>query len=162
MKCRRKYLKMELLLGQKYEVVVRHIKPKKGIVVEFVGYEGEMTEFIHISKISDKFVVNIEDFVTCGEILVAECVEGLAHPLELSLKHLNLQPRTASKSCTSGRPTVGVISHGRRVASSYQSAIKEVERMMSKPSPTLDEMIADSNKVLQDKMKDRKARYDRK
>lgn len=152
---------MELVLGQTYEVVVRYIKHKKGIIVEFVD-NPEETAFIHVSRISDKFVANIEDFVTCGEILIAECVEGLAHPLELSLKHLNLQARTSSSTYPKVTPTVGVVSQGRPVSNSYQSAIKQVERMMSKPAPTLDEMIADSNKVLQDKMKSRKARYDRK
>lgn len=152
---------MELLLGQRYEVVVRYIKHKKGIIVEFVD-NPEETAFIHLSRISDKFVANIEDFVTCGEILIAECVEGLAHPLELSLKHLNLESRTTSNAYPKTTPTIGVVSHGRPSISSYQSAIREVERMMSKPAPTLDEMIADSNKVLQDKMKSRKARYDRK
>lgn len=152
---------MELLLGQRYEIVVRYIKHKKGIIVEFVD-NPEETAFIHVSRISDKFVANIEDFVTCGEILLAECVKGLVHPLELSLKHLNLQARILSNAYPKSRPTIGVASHGRPVSNGYQSAIKEVERMMSKPAPTLDEMIADSNKVLQDKMKARKARYDRK
>lgn len=152
---------MELLLGQRYEVVVRYIKHKKGIIVEFVD-NPEETAFIHVSRISDKFVANIEDFVTCGEILLAECVEGLAHPLELSLKHLNLESKAPSNTYPKSTPTIGVVSHGRPSIRSYQSAIKEVERTMSKPAPTLDEMIADSNKVLQDKMKTRKARYDRK
>ena len=152
---------MELVLGQKYEVTVKYIKPRKGIVVEFLDVPDE-TAFIHVSRISDKFVANIEDFVTCGEILIAECVEGLAHPLELSLKHLNLESRTSSKPRSKATPTIGVVSHGRRATSNYHSAIKEVERMMSKLAPTLDDMIEQSNQVLQDKMRARKARYDRK
>ena len=84
---------MKLEIGKHYTVKVVKIL-ERGVVVSM---EDDTTEFIHISKISPRFVKNIVDFVSVDTVYDAEAVEGVAHPVELSLRHLNLTPMNYQK-----------------------------------------------------------------
>lgn len=78
---------MNIQEGQVYNVVVTKILPR-GIIVQIQGTSD--TEFIHISKLSIKFVSDISKLVTVGDKLEAVCIQGKDR-LELSLQHLHLE-----------------------------------------------------------------------
>ena len=78
---------MNIQEGQVYNVVVTKILPR-GIIVQIQGTSD--TEFIHISKLSVKFVSDISKLVTVGDKLEAVCIQG-KNRLELSLQHLHLE-----------------------------------------------------------------------
>lgn len=78
---------MNIQEGQVYNVVVTKILPR-GIIVQIQGTSD--TEFIHISKLSVKFVSDISKLVTVGDKLEAVCIQGKGR-LELSLQHLHLE-----------------------------------------------------------------------
>ena len=78
---------MKIQEGQMYEVTVIKILPK-GIIVQIKGTSD--TEFIHISKLSVKFVSDISKLVHVGDTLEAVCIHG-KEKLELSLQHLHLE-----------------------------------------------------------------------
>lgn len=68
----------------------------KGIIVELTDYPGE-TAFIHISKISTKFVDDVNKFVKLGDTFEAKGVPSNISGIELSLLHLSLQPVTGKE-----------------------------------------------------------------
>lgn len=78
---------MNIQEGQVYKVVVTKILPR-GIIVQIQGTSD--TEFIHISKLSVKFVSDISKLVTVGDKLEAVCIQSKDR-LELSLQHLHLE-----------------------------------------------------------------------
>lgn len=78
---------MNIQEGQVYKVVVTKILPR-GIIVQIQNTSD--TEFIHISKLSVKFVSDISKLVTVGDKLEAICIQGKDR-LELSLQHLHLE-----------------------------------------------------------------------
>lgn len=78
---------MNIQEGQVYKVVVTKILPR-GIIVQIQGTSD--TEFIHISKLSVKFVSDISKLVIVGDKLEAVCIQGKDR-LELSLQHLHLE-----------------------------------------------------------------------
>lgn len=78
---------MNIQEGQMYGVTVVKILPK-GIIVQIQGTSE--TEFIHISKLSVKFVSDISKLVQVGDKLEAMCIQG-KEKLELSLQHLHLE-----------------------------------------------------------------------
>ena len=80
---------MDIIVGDRYCVKVIAVK-ERFVVVEF---EDHSTSIIHISKIANCFVKDINDFVAVGDELIAEAVESDEKPFELSLKHLNLKPK---------------------------------------------------------------------
>ena len=80
---------MDIIVGDRYCVKVVAVK-ERFVVVEF---EDGSTSIIHISKIANCFVKDINDFVAVGDELIAEAVESDEKPFELSLKHLNLKPK---------------------------------------------------------------------
>ena len=80
---------MDIIVGDRYCVKVVAVK-ERFAVVEF---EDHSTSIIHISKIANCFVKDINDFVAVGDELTAEAVESDEKPFELSLKHLNLKPK---------------------------------------------------------------------
>ena len=80
---------MDIIVGDRYHVKVVAVK-ERFVVVEF---EDSSTSIIHISKIANCFVKDINDFVAVGDELIAEAVESDEKPFELSLKHLNLKPK---------------------------------------------------------------------
>lgn len=77
---------MELSIGQKYNVKVTKIL-SNGIIVEL---SDKSTQFIHISKISDRFIKSIKDYVSIGLIYTATAIEGNKSPVQLSLLPLKL------------------------------------------------------------------------
>lgn len=84
---------MELRLGAYYAVKIIKLT-SSGAVVEM---SDGTTEMIHISNISEDYVKRCSDYVTVGDILIANCVKGNSRPLQLSLKLLNLPNRTAAR-----------------------------------------------------------------
>lgn len=89
---------MELELGKKYNVKVIKLLDF-GIVVKMLDEPGYCTELIHVSQISDKFVKNIESFVNVSDEYEAEAVSGNGRgkEVQLSLKHLHIEPIRVSK-----------------------------------------------------------------
>ncbi len=72
--------------------------------IEDYGIFVEMNEYysglIHISEISDKFVRNVHDYVTMGEIIRAKILEinEEKHHIKLSIKGINYQDSKKNKS----------------------------------------------------------------
>lgn len=124
---------MDLQLGNKYKVTVTRIL-QRGIVVQFLNTSD--TEFIHISKLSTKFVSDISKLVQVGDCFEAVCVKS-ATRLELSLKHLNLE-------------------------SLYKNVDRKCLEKHDQPKPSLDEMIASAEAIFKDKRRDADARLKRK
>lgn len=89
---------MELELGKKYKVKVIKLLDF-GIVVKMLDEPEYCTELIHVSQISDRFVKNIESFVSVGNEYEAEAVSGngKGKDVQLSLKHLHIEPIRVSK-----------------------------------------------------------------
>lgn len=89
---------MELELGKKYNVKVIKLLDF-GIVVKMLDVPEYCTELIHVSQISDKFVKNIESFVSVRNEYEAEAVSGngKGKDVQLSLKHLHIEPIRVSK-----------------------------------------------------------------
>lgn len=89
---------MELELGKKYKVKVIKLLDF-GIVVKMLDEPEYRTELIHVSQISDRFVKNIESFVSVGNEYEAEAVSGngKGKDVQLSLKHLHIEPIRVSK-----------------------------------------------------------------
>lgn len=89
---------MELELGKKYNVKVIKLLDF-GIVVKMLDEPEFRTELIHVSQISDKFVKNIESFVSVSNEYEAEAVSGngKGKDVQLSLKHLHIEPIRVSK-----------------------------------------------------------------
>lgn len=127
---------MELQLGQKYQVRVIKIMPRY-VVVEL---EDKSTQIIHVSKIANCFVKEISDFVSVDTTYEAEAVEGTAHPVELSLKHLNLKS----------------------TAPAVKKEFKQHRTAKQNHNANLDDMIAKSNSDLNDKFAQMQNRENRK
>lgn len=123
---------MDLQLGNKYKVTVTRIL-QRGIVVQFLNTSD--TEFIHISKLSTKFVSDISKLVHVGDCFEAVCVKGSTR-LELSLKHLNLE-------------------------SLYKNVDRKCIENYDQQKPSLDEMIASAESIFKDKKRDTDARLRR-
>lgn len=84
----------EIKIGEKYQVVViKYLE--KGVLVTLADGSYDESLFIHLSKISPKFVTDVSDFVTVGETYEVEVNESSipGKPFELSLLHLNLQSK---------------------------------------------------------------------
>lgn len=77
-------------LDSNYNVQVIKILTK-GIIVELTDYPDE-TAFIHISKISTKFVDDVNNFVKLGDTFEAKGISSDISGIELSLLHLDIQP----------------------------------------------------------------------
>lgn len=127
---------MELQLGQKYQVRVVKIMPRY-VVVEL---EDKSTQIIHVSKIANCFVKDISDFVSVDTVYEAEAVEGTAHPVELSLKHLDLKS----------------------TAPAIKKEFKQHRPTKQNHTTNLDDMIARSNSDLNDKFAQMQSRENRK
>lgn len=123
---------MDLQLGNKYKVTVTRIL-QRGVVVQF--QDTADTEFIHISKLSTKFVSDISKLVQVGDCFEAICVKG-SNRLELSLKHLNLE-------------------------SLYKNVDRKRLEKHDQPKTSLDDMIASAESIFKDKKRDTDARLKR-
>lgn len=149
---------MQLEVGKKYHVIVINIV-KSGAVVEL---DDKTTALIHISRISDNFVADIRDFVEVRGEYEAIGVEGFAHPVELSLKHLNLRKGAASKKLEETLPE----RVQKPLRPKPKTATSKTSRLSRNNQPadvlstfsgahscqSLEDMIAASNKDLRDKI----------
>ncbi len=73
---------MKLVVGETYDVKVEKILPYGAIV----RMSDNSTQLIHISNISEKFVRDVNDYVSVGDTLKADCIKGNVKPEELSIK----------------------------------------------------------------------------
>ena len=122
--------------GSFYPVTVTKLLAR-GIVVKLD--DTGTTEFIHISKISKKFISNIADFVNVGNRLVAKGIRGKNGTNELSLIHLHL-----------GEP-------GQKVKEVHAEEVNEDPAVKN-----LNDMIAAAELSMHDKMGVIQARTERK
>ncbi len=124
-------------LGKEYQVAVIKILDR-GIVVQLK--DTQYTEFIHISKLSTRYVSDIHAYVKVGDEFSALCIQGDGKR-ELSLKHLQLAPIYEN-------------------AGSKKELTEEDSNTKTKSH--LDEMIAASNLSLMEKLNTMQARAVRK
>lgn len=109
----------------------------KGAVVRL---EDGHTELIHLSKVSNKFVRDVNDYLAVGDRLKAEVVKGTYKETELSIKYLDLSPK---KKEVNQKPI-----ENSNTKKSYNQTKKE-----SFPQMSLDDMIKNSNKQFDDKFR---------
>lgn len=109
----------------------------KGAVVRL---EDGHTELIHLSKVSNKFVRDVNDYLAVGDRLKAEVVKGTYKETELSIKYLDLSPK---KKEVNQKPI-----ENSNLKKSYNQTKKE-----SFPQMSLDDMIKNSNKQFDDKFR---------
>ena len=121
---------MKLIVGKEYDVVVKEVLPKVGAVVLF---EDDSTALIHISNISNEYVDDVRNFVRENGSYMARCQEGKYKPVELSLKHLDLKNQH-------------LVERPRKTNSDKSNHTK---------TKSVEDMIDESNKVLEDKFKNR-------
>lgn len=112
-------------VGKSYPITIAHITAK-GIIVNL---EDGLTSFIHISKIANAFIEDINNFVAVGEQYNAI---GIAtdNGKELSLQHLNLKSRGHKPNDTES---------------------KKIPYNKPKAYKSLDDMINDANASFRDK-----------
>lgn len=108
-------------VGNTYVITVREFV-ERGVIVELADGSNE---FIHISKISTRYVTRLEDFVQIGDTYEALCVLSKYGKPELSLQHLNLISKHTLHMASKDSPT----------------------------NTSLDDMIESMNKVFADKQK---------
>ena len=131
---------MEFNVGDKHRVTVQKIL-KRGIIVSLDNGE---TEFIHKSKISNDFIVNIEDFVSIGDVYTASVIVGKNMPTELTLREDNhIGIKAQAKPHTNTSKSVNLVTK-----STYTPA-------PNRSPATLEGMSANSTKVMQDKLRGR-------
>ena len=116
----------------------------KGVIVEM---SDNSTEFIHISKISDNFVSNVAAFATVG------------HPWKVvgvrnkKLNRVELSHRDSDINIAEGvYDSVSTLSRIPKNPNPYSNNKKSLYNTSSK---SLDDMIADANRALADKRRDR-------
>lgn len=116
---------MEIVIDQIYDVEVIKINTK-GLIVKL---SDNSTQFIHISRISNSYVRNLNAIFKIGDKFKAKGVTGFARSVELSLVHLDLiSPKQAMQAI--------------HISSCKQSS-----------TLSLDEMIDKCNKDFKDKTK---------
>lgn len=150
---------MNIEVDSIYPVTVTKII-KAGAVVQF---EDGDTNLIHISNISDRFVSNVELFVQVGKTYDAMAIEGKVRPVELSLKHLRLQPASQNRSSdtfSSGHSDISTKSHrhSMKFESSPRPNYEKTEQsrhihrdMKSVPRRSVDRMIDQADRDFADK-----------
>lgn len=111
----------------------------KGAVVRL---EDGHTELIHLSKISNKFVRDVNDYLSVGDRLKAEVVKGTYKEAELSIKYLDLSLKK-KEELVNEKPV-----ENSNPKKSYNQVKKE-----SFPQMSLDDMIKQSNKQFDDKFR---------
>lgn len=141
---------MELEVGKDYHVIVINIV-KSGAIVQL---DDGSTALIHISRISDKFVADIRDFVQVRGEYVARGVEGSARPVELSLKHLDLRPEPVKpqvyakqQRAENKQPKRAKVRSSKRPPS-----VDEMFPTLRPGSQSLEDMIQASNRAFKDKV----------
>lgn len=129
---------MGLEIGKFVDVEVIRIIDKGAVV----RLEDGHTELIHLSKISNKFVRDVNDYLAVGDRLKAEVVKGTYKESELSIKYLDLSPKNKEEK-TNEKPVENA-----KPQKSYDQAKKG-----SFPQMSLDDMIKQSNKQFDDKFR---------
>ena len=88
--------KDQIEIGKAQPIQVVHIA-NKGIICKIVDDNPnvETTAFIHISKIANAFISDINEYVTVDDKLNAVGI-STDNGNELSLQHLNLKPKTTA------------------------------------------------------------------
>lgn len=129
---------MGLEIGKFVDVEVIRIIDKGAVV----RLEDGHTELIHLSKVSNKFVRDINDYLSVGDRLKAEVVKGTYKETELSIKYLDLLPKKKDE-VVNEKP-----SETFNKKKSYNQTKKE-----SFPRMSLDDMIKQSNKQFDDKFR---------
>ena len=129
---------MGLEIGKFVDVEVIRIIDKGAVV----RLEDGHTELIHLSKISNRFVRDVKDYLSLGDRLKAEVVKGTYKESELSIKYLDLSPKKKEEK-TNEKPVENA-----KPQKSYNQAKKE-----SFPQMSLDDMIKQSNKQFDDKFR---------
>lgn len=129
---------MGLEIGKFVDVEVIRIIDKGAVV----RMEDGHTELIHLSKVSNKFVRDINDYLSVGDRLKAEVVKGTYKETELSIKYLDLPPKKKDE-VVNEKP-----SETFNKKKSYNQTKKE-----SFPRMSLDDMIKQSNKQFDDKFR---------
>lgn len=127
---------MGLEIGKFVDVEVIRIIDKGAVV----RLEDGHTELIHLSKISNKFVRDVNDYLVVGDRLKAEVIKGTYKEAELSIKYLDLSPK---KKEVNQKPI-----ENSNLKKSYNQTKKE-----SFPQMSLDDMIKNSNKQFDDKFR---------
>nr|DAF92091.1 MAG TPA: putative RNA binding protein [Siphoviridae sp. ctgN495] len=127
---------MGLEIGKFVDVEVIRIIDKGAVV----RLEDGHTELIHLSKVSNKFVRDVNDYLAVGDRLKAEVVKGTYKETELSIKYLDLSPK---KKEVNQKPI-----ENSNLKKSYNQTKKE-----SFPQMSLDDMIKNSNKQFDDKFR---------
>lgn len=139
-------------LGSIYKVKVERIV-KSGIIVKL---EDGSTELIHVSKLSNDYVKNIEDFVSVGDVFDAKCVEGKQKDTELSLKHLNLHSKIQKEHKNTKKDNK--IKHPSQEEYARMSKSPDVYEPKKHDSRDINKMIERVQKDYQDKAKQMKNR----
>lgn len=127
---------MGLEIGKFVDVEVIRIIDKGAVV----RLEDGHTELIHLSKVSNKFVRDVNDYLAVGDRMKAEVVKGTYKETELSIKYLDLSPK---KKEVNEKPVENF-----NQKKSYNQHKKE-----SFPKMSLDDMIKNSNKQFDDKFR---------
>ena len=88
--------KTKIEIGRSYPIQVIHITGK-GIICKIVDDDPDIltTGFIHISKIANAFISDINEYVAIDDRFNAVGI-STDNGNELSLQHLNLKPKTAA------------------------------------------------------------------
>lgn len=103
---------MELKIGKYYNAKVTRIL-NKGVVVTLDN--TNQTEFIHISKLSDKYISDISDEFNVGDNVYAIAVKG-SDRIELSLKNSQtLNKGTVKKLSSQNKSLDEMILHAESV-----------------------------------------------
>lgn len=129
---------MGLEVGKFVDVEVIRIIDKGAVV----RLEDGHTELIHLSKISNKFVRDVNDYLSVGDRLKAEVIKGTYKEAELSIKYLDLSPKKKEEVVNEKPVEV------KKPDKSYNQVKKE-----SFPQMSLDDMIKQSNKQFDDKFR---------
>lgn len=129
---------MGLEIGKFVDVEVIRIIDKGAVV----RLEDGHTELIHLSKVSNKFVRDVNDYLAVGDRLKAEVVKGTYKETELSIKYLDLSPKKKEEVVDEKPVEI------KKPDKSYNQVKKEPFPQMS-----LDDMIKQSNKQFDDKFR---------
>lgn len=140
---------MNLVEGQIYACTVEKVL-EKGVIVKM---SDDTTEFIHVSKLSDRFVRDIDTCAHVGDTWKVVAVRNAKlGKLELTHKTSDLKAHDVVPNAVDlRRPPKRKSFHGTSIVNKDEKERKQ---------PTLDEMIAAADKVLADKKKSQeKERY---
>lgn len=136
-------------IGEYYDVKVKKILDK-GIIVEDIK-RPEITAFIHLSKIADRYIDDIHKYMSVGDIFNVECVESSVKPMELSMIHLKLSPHNISNN-----------TYDKHNASKSDNSLdKSIPNKVDQKSD-IESMIRNMNKAFEDKYSDISSRNRRK